>query len=190
MQKPVEVQHGAYTLKAGLLQGKAVARAFVTGGAHGVVAEAQGANVEEALERLKAELDNRSADERAHRRHDAALGFDVPSEAEYARALAVVKPHDGHWKLLRAHALAGETGLTTHQLAFDAGYHSDGAATLQMGVIGRQLAGAMDLTLPTRPPRPDAEPAIGVMATILKTGDAAVWVMHPELRAAVLAHRP
>ena len=187
MQKPVERQHGPYTIKAGLLAGRAVARAFVTGGKPGVVAEAQGDSVEAAVAALTDELDTRAAGEAAHRRIDAITGYAVPTEAEFARALAVVKPHDAHWRLLRAHALAGDKGLPLKALTFDAGYHDDGATLHQMGIVADQIAGALGLPLPAAPPRKDADPALAILATV---AGGATWVMHPELRAAVLAHTP
>jgi len=189
MDKPVSVKHGSYTIKAGVLQGKPVARAFVTGGTRGVVEEATGASVDEAITGVKAALDARQAGEAAQRRNEPALGFAVPAEAEYARALSVIKPHEAHRRLLRAHALAGAEGLSAHALAFDAGYHSDGAATLQMGVIGREIAGALAIDLPATPPRKDADVALGVLAIAASGADGPVWIMHPELRAAVLAHK-
>jgi len=40
MDKPVETRHGPYTIKAAILHGSATARAFVTGGKAGTVAQA------------------------------------------------------------------------------------------------------------------------------------------------------
>lgn len=190
MQTPVTLRHGSYTIKAGMLAGKAVARAFVTGGKPGVIAETTGDDVQTAVDSLKADLDARAADEAAHRRHDAALDFDVPTETEFARALAIVKPHHGHWKMLRAHALAGDRGLTAGDLAFDAGYHSHGAANLQYGLVGREIAEALRIDLP-KPLRKEGDVATGVLATAGPPRDGQfVWIMHPELRAAVLSHTP
>lgn len=190
MQTPVTLRHGSYTIKAGTLAGKAVARAFVTGGKPGVIAEKTGDDVDAAVASLKADLDARAADEAAHRRRDAELAFDVPTEAEFARALAIVKPHDGHWRMLRAHALAGDRGLTAGEIAFDAGYHGHGAANLQLGLVGREIAEALRIDLP-KFHRRDGDASIGVLATPAPPRDGQpVWVMHPELRMAVLAHTP
>lgn len=186
MEKPVQEQYGAHTIKAGAMHGKAVARAFVTSGKPGVVAEAEGDTVDDAIAALKADLDARDAGVAADRRHDPALDFDVPTEGEYAQALAVMKPHGAHWKILRAHALAGEKGLTVKALTFDAGYHDQTATLQQMGIIADQIAGALGVPLPKTPPLSGADPAVSLIATV---PGGAEWVMHPELRAAVLAHK-
>ncbi len=187
MDKPVETRHGPYTIKAGVLHGTATARAFVTGGKAGLVAQADADSIEDAIATLKRDLDGRAATERSHRRHDPASGFDVPTAKEYLQALQVVKPHDAHLVMLRAHALAGDAGLTAGQLATDAGYQSLSAANLQYGVLGRQIAESIGCDLPASSLRKDADVATGVLAragTPRESGSF-VWVMHPELREAV-----
>ena len=187
MDKPVETRHGPYTIKAAILHGSATARAFVTGGKAGTVAQADADSIEDAIAALKAELDGRAATERAHRRHDAALDFQVPTAKEYLQALQVVKPHDGHFKMLRAHAISGEKGLTPAELAFDAGYQTHSAANLQYGLLGGQIARALGLDLPKSALRTDDDVATGVLATAgrPRADGQFVWVMHPELREAV-----
>jgi hypothetical protein len=187
MDKPVELRHDRYTIKAAVLNGTATARAFVTGGKHGVAAQTTADSVEDAIAALKTELDAREARERASRRHEPALGFDVPTAWEYLLALQVVKPHDGHLKMLRAQALAGEKGLTARELAFDAGYHDAAAANLQYGLMGRDIAAAIACDLPGKGPQGDLDLATGVLAVpgpVRPDGQWA-WVMHPELRDAV-----
>lgn len=187
MDKPVETRHGPYTIKAGLLNGAATARAFVTGGKAGLVAQAAADTIEDAIAALKAELDGRAADERSHRRHLASLGFAVPTAREYLQALQVVKPHDGHLRMLRAQALAGDKGLTAKELAFDAGYHDAAAANLQYGLIGRDVAAAIGCPLPTAGAPGDLDLATGVLGAAgpLRADGQWSWVMHPELREAV-----
>ncbi|MCA8881734.1 MAG: hypothetical protein KDA73_17680 [Rhodobacteraceae bacterium] len=190
MDKPVEIRHGPYTIKAGILHGAATARAFVTGGKAGVVAQTTGDSLEEAIGTLKSDLDGRDAAERSHRRHDPALGFDVPTEKEYLQALQIVKPHDGHLRMLRAQALAGEKGLTAKELAFDAGYHDAAAANLQYGLVGREIAAAIGCGLPKTGIQGDLDLATGVLGSAgpARPDGQWPWVMHPELRAAVVGY--
>lgn len=176
MDKPVTVTHGPHTIKAGLLGGRVVARAFVTGGAPGVVAEAEAGTVEAAIDALTRELDARATRTAAGRRVAPDLGIALPTASEFRQALAVVKPHDAHRTLLRALALAGEDGLSLKALTFDAGYHDVGATTHQLGSIAEAIGRALGMT-----------PPAGAPAWALLAGEArGTIVMHPELREAVL----
>lgn len=187
INKPHVETFGRYTLRAAVLNKVPTARAFLIGGAPGTIAEATGKSIEVAIDELKQKLNSSDAQTRKDRRHDEALDFNVPTEAEFANALSVVKPRAGQLAMLRAHAAAGEAGLTGGELATAADYASEASAAKRYSLLGRAVAEAAECDLPGKPAAPDADPAIGILAS---TGEAResgdfVWVMHPELRKAV-----
>ena len=180
-------RHGRYDLKAMKMKDTALARAFIHGvtGA-GIIAEAKGKTVDEAMEALKAAVAEVEQEKTDARRRVSETGFDVPTAEEFERALAVTKIADTHWEMLRAHAASGEEGLTAGALARAAGYKNRNAANLQYGKLGEAIAGTVGVALPASTVHADTPVATGVLAV---AGDPRegefVWVMHPELRDAV-----
>ena len=180
-------RHGRYDLKAMKMKDTALARAFIHGttGA-GIVAEAKGKTVDEAMEALKLAVAEAEQERTDARRRVSETGFDVPTVAEFERALAVTKISDRQWDMLRAHAAAAEAGLTAGELAMAAGYKNHNAANLQYGKLGDAVAGTIGVALPTSTVHADTPVATGVLAVEGDPRDAEfVWVMHPELRDAV-----
>ena len=180
-------RHGRYDLKAMKMKDTALARAFIHGVAGaGIVAEAKGKTVDDAMEALKAAVAEVEEERTAARRHIDATGFDVPTAAEFERALGAAKISDRHWDMLHAHAAAGDDGLSAEGLAKAAGYKSQTAANTQYGKLGEAIAGAVGVELPRSTMHADAAVATGVLASPGEQRDGNfVWVMHPELREAL-----
>ncbi len=188
-------EHGPYTLKAMQMKGQKVvtARAFHTGGPPGIVAEAQGPTVDAALDTLRLDLDSateaaaeETAREKASRRE--IDGVMVPTTPEFARALEMMKIAPRHWEMLRAHASAGEAGLTPGDLAYAAGYKNFAAANLQYGRLGYTIADYLGDEAFLARFKANKRGAIVLLAVHdgAAAGDGR-WTMHPELVAAVTA---
>ena len=180
-------RHGRYDLKAMKMKDTALARAFIHGvtGA-GIVAEAKGKTVDDAMEALKAAVAEVEEERTAARRHIDATGFDVPTPAEFERALGAAKISDRHWDMLHAHAASGDDGLTAAGLAKAAGYKSQNAANTQYGKLGEAIAEAVGVEMPRTAMHEDVAAGTGVLAEpgAEREGEF-VWVMHPELREAL-----
>lgn len=182
-----EETHGRYRIVAGLLGGKPTARAFLDGAPQGtgIMAEATGPDLDAAIEAVRVDLDAREAEAHAARRM-TAHGFSVPTTQEYADALAAIGPSDGQRAMLAAHAEAGDTGLTATQLAKAAGYKNFNAANLQYGLLGQKVVDHLHLTLPDSEVREGESAMTVALADWVDTpGEEFVWIMHPELRAAL-----
>lgn len=182
------IEYGKYTIKAGLLSGVWTARAFYKSSSapKGIVRECSGNTEGEAIAALKAELDDDARTQRGNRRRDNSQNFDIPTVREYSEALRVSNLSPLHVEMLKAHASAGDDGLTTGELALAAGYSDYSAANLQYGICARLLGDVMDVSAPDSTIR-DADVATGILATIgnPRASGEFVWVMHRELREAV-----
>lgn len=182
-----------HSIKAGQLPGQSafLARAFAKAGKPGapILAEAQGPSAEAAIEAVKAKLDALDAARRTARRIHPATGLAVPSAEEYESALRQVALSEAQIAMLKAHAAAGEAGLTAGALARAAGYPNFETANSIYGKAGRAIGDHLNL------PAPQSTTREGDVATMLLAygGPAApdtghfVWVMYPELREAVAA---
>ena len=194
--KRLEATVGRYKLIAGLLHDEGVAHAYPSRDgkqqAHprkqfGPIASAEGPTAEAAMANLKALLDTREADAKSARRYDEYLKFHVPTEAEYFEAYDVLVLTDAELKMLRAHAQAGEQGLTAVQIARAGGYRNRASAGALDGAVGRKFQTFLGLETP-RPELREEDVATGVLATAgaaREDGEKFVWIMHPELRAAL-----
>lgn len=183
--KPLISRYGRYDLKAAVMGGTWVARAFLRGArpGHGFDAEATGATGPEAMVALETLLRDRDRLARAARRVTEDVA--VPGTAEYRLALAALPITQAQWAMLRAHAAAGPAGLTAGQLAMAAGYADFSAANLHYGMLGRLVADNLAMDLPERPD------ATEVATRALGSYDAFAdgvwrWVIYPELAAALL----
>ena len=189
MAKIVEDEHGNYQIKAGKLGGVFVARAFPKPPAKtkGMIAEAAADSADAAIAALKTELDTRETVRRADRRFDEQANLSVPNEHEYLEALQQASLSNAQIAMLRAHAIAGEDGLTTGALARAADYKSLDTARTTYGKAGRALGEYLDIEVP-KPSKVDGEGPIRVLAFGVAIDDGkVVWIMHPELRRAVQA---
>lgn len=178
---------GRYDLKAMKMGQTALARAFLHGqpGA-GIAAEAKGKTPEEAMEALREMIGEVELERASVRRRIEETGFDVPTSAEFEDALSRVRVSDRQWDMLRAHAASGEEGLTAGELARAAAYKNYNAVNLQYGKLGETVAEGIGIDLPAHPAKEGENVATGVLAGPGETrGGEFVWVMHPELRAAI-----
>ena len=186
----VAEEFGNYSIRAGKLSGKFVARAFPKRVANkqGLIAEATGSSELEAIETLKALIEDRSVKRAEERRWDKAAEIAVPSDEEYAEALLLASFTQAQVAMLKSHAVAGADGLARVQLLNAAGYKSHDAAS-------KALASAANLIsdhLGAKGPSSVTSSKKGI-APILAFEQSAndegqeIWVMHEELRQAVLA---
>ncbi|MGP6089150.1 hypothetical protein [Antarctobacter jejuensis] len=187
--KPIVVDYGKYTLKAGIVEGKAVARAFLRDARRpGVIVEVDGSDPEAALKRLKVTVDDLTANRRAKRRESLDADFLVPTVEEFQEALVVAKLSSVQEAMLVAHAKAGERGLTAGEIADIGGYANFETANAIYGKAGRIIAEAIGVTPPPRRSGDKDAPT----AVLAEGGEPRpdtgffVWVMYPELREALL----
>ena len=182
------LEYGRFQVKAGQLSGAWTARAFPKVGPGGRVAhEAKGKDLDGAIAALKDMIDAEAEERRSGRRHDDALDFDVPTAEEFGVALQSARLTPRQKMMLRAHAAADDAGLTATAIADAAGYRNFSSANAHYGKAGRLMAEAMGITPPDAPAR-DGQTLTGVLATGAAGQDPSaevVWVMHPELRAAI-----
>ncbi len=185
--------HGQFVLKAMQMKGQKVvtARAFRRDGPPGIVAEAQGSTTDEALETLKGDLDasiaavaEETAREKASRRETSE--GPVPTTVEFRRVLESARVAPRHMEMLRAHAKAGDHGMTLGDLAHAAGYKDSGAAALQYGRLAWSIAEALDENAFLSRYKANKRGAIALLAVPgAERGDDPVWIIHPELASAV-----
>ncbi|NUB43741.1 hypothetical protein GEU84_005040 [Fertoebacter nigrum] len=189
MAAPVIRRHGRYNLRAGKLGAAFTARAFLADAkaGSGIVAETTGPTAEAALEAMVALLTARDNDQRSQRRAHPDVDLVIPTSAEYADALAALPVTPGQRAMLAAHRVAGDAGLTATQIADAASYASFASANLHYGKLGRMIADYFSIALP----KDSAGRADHVATNILAFSGAEqvnghwLWIMHPELRAAL-----
>lgn len=191
MAKPTVLIHGRYTIRAGVLNGKPTARAFLTGARQGsgFQLEEVADTVELAIDAARTALNTRDADARAERRQ-LPNGWAVPTQAEFQAALSGLggsQVSEAQMRMLLAHAHAGDKGLTASELAEAAGYVDYSAANLQYGKLGAEIAAYLGAPLPPSELRAGLDVATGVLAVSGTPRDdgSFVWVMHRELRDAL-----
>jgi hypothetical protein len=194
MANIIQTEHGNYVIKAGKLGGACVARAFPKPPSKnkGVIAEAKGKNEQEAIDMLKAQIDDSIMKREETRRWDEGAGIAVPLADEYEEALRQTHLSAAQVAMLKLHALAGEDGMTLKDLAEAAGYQSTQAGTSLYGKAARAVAQFLRVDVPSAPNRPTGEPTAILARRLVDDDDAAdddapAWVMHPEVRAAVEA---
>jgi hypothetical protein len=181
--------YGRYVLRAGKLGTTFVARAFLRDASTpgGIIAEATGKTAEAALDTLQEMLSEQDRARRAAHRPSEGPRAEVASEEEYREALAALRVTDAQWKMLRAHALAGPKGLSAGELADAADFANYSSANLQYGKLGRDIAAYLNLDLPESKGRKREDVSTAALADEGTPNEKGhfVWVMHPELAAAV-----
>lgn len=184
----VEDAFGNYLIRAGRLNGDFIARAFPSTGSRsqGLIAEASGTSEADAIETLKESLRLRRAKRTEARRWDERSDTSIPSREEFVEALRQMKLTDAQLAMLKAHAVAGDDGMTLAALTRASGYKSEDTAMKALKRAG-SLVGDF-LGVETRPDAAkDPKDAREVLGYCIK-GDAetaSVWVMHDEMRHAV-----
>lgn len=193
MKTPTVIEYDKYTLRAGMMSGVWTARAFYKSPSRtkGIVMEVTGESEEAVLIDLKNKLDELRARLLAARRRDEAMKFDVPSCEEYAMALQLTQFSDAQLAMLKAHAAAGDSGMTAGELASAGGYADFSSANLHYGKCGRAIAETLSIVPPESNLRDSDVPTVVLAAA----GEARpkgefVWVMYPELRRAIEAILP
>ncbi|TMV10314.1 hypothetical protein FGK63_04420 [Ruegeria sediminis] len=184
----IEEEFGKYLIKAGILSGNSVARAFPKPPAktQGLIAESVGETPAIAIEALKETLEERDRKRSGQRRMEGNSGTFVPGEREYIEALQQVRFTPAQVAMLRAFSIAGKEGLTIGQLSQAAGYKSREASIKVFKKVGLMIAEYLELDLPeTGSAQNDGAAQILAFSHIESDDEPATWIMHQELRGAV-----
>ena len=186
----VAEEFGNYSIRAGKLNGVIVARAFPRQAAksQGLIAEATGNSEPEAIEALKELIQERNVQRAEERRWDEVAEFAVPSNAEFIEALLQANFTQAQVAMLKSHAIAGADGLAKGKLLNAAGYKSHDAASKALASAANLVADYLGAEGSGASPRAKAGVA-PILAFEQSTDDETreIWVMHDDLRQAVLA---
>lgn len=183
-----------YQIKVGWIEGSYLARAFLKRPItlRGIVAEASGATQEKAIEALNKVIKDRNSRWAAKRRVDTRTGMTIPSSEEYADAIHQAILTIPQRSMLLALAEAGTEGLSEIKLAQSAGYKSISYATRSMEKITFTLATCLSASnLDSVGTLGDNESCtiLGVCNVTDPEKLTETWVLHSELREAVLEDR-
>ncbi len=148
--------HGRHTIRAGKLNERFVARAFLPG-AKGSVLECGGTNLDAAIAALKSALDDKDRLRRKARRPLPEHQAEVPTPDEFLEALSVMKITDELRTMLKAHRSAGARGLTAGELAQAGGYQGYETANLHYGKLARAVAEYLSVPVPRSSIQKDRE---------------------------------
>lgn len=187
MMQVTETLHGRYLIKSGYLRGQWTVRAFLAKVRQpgGIVAEKRDVSETAAIAALVAHLDDKDHERRLAGRVVEG-GLRLPGEAEFAEALRSVALSDAQIRMLKAHARAGDRGLTAGELAHAGGYADYSTANMIYGRAGRVVGDALGIAAPPAETREgDVPTALLASAGPRRANGYFVWVMHVELRRAV-----
>lgn len=184
----VEDAFGNYLIRAGRLNGNFIARAFPATGSRsqGLIAEASGTSEADAIETLKERLRIRDAERAEARRWEGRSDISIPSKEEFTEALGQMRLTEAQLAMLKAHAFAGDNGMTPTALTRASGYNSEDTAVKALKRAGSHLADFLGVETQTDSAN-DQKDAREILGYCIE-GDsetASVWVMHDELRHAV-----
>ncbi|WP_300074665.1 hypothetical protein [uncultured Ruegeria sp.] len=185
-----EEEYGKYWIKAGVLSGVCVARAFPKKPAktQTMIADAVGDTPEKAIRALKELLEERDRQRTQKRRLEENSGTYVPGEWEYVEALHQVRFSDAQVAMLKALTIAGKEGLTIGQLTSTAEYKSRETAVKAFKNTGLMIAEYLEIELiETGAARGNGLAQVVAYSHICNSDEPATWIMHPELRNAVRA---
>ncbi|WP_298852165.1 hypothetical protein [uncultured Ruegeria sp.] len=188
MSGVIEEEFGKYLIKAGILSGNSVARAFPKPPAktQAMIADAVGETPAMAIEALKEILEERDRKRGGQRRLEGNSGTLVPSEREYTEALRQVRFSPAQATMLRALSISGTEGLTIDQLSQAAGYKSRETSIKVFRKVGLLIAEYLELELPeTGSENSDGAAQVLAFSHIQSDDKPAIWIMHQELRGAV-----
>lgn len=190
MSTITEEDFGNYHIKAGRLSGTYVARAFPKPPVKtkGLIAEATGQSEEAAIDALKVMIEERDAEPTSNRRWEVRSGLSVPMDAEFAEALRQSSFSGPQVAMLVANAVSGEAGLTPASMAKAGGYKSKDTAEKTFKKAGSIVAAylGIDLSSGDTPSGGGSGRILAYRERFRDDVDASVWIMHPELRNAVL----
>lgn len=180
----VEQEYGRYLIKAGVLHDTFLARAFPKPPSkfRHLVAEATGASIDQAIDRLKSELDALGENRRSKRRIDAALPSGVPTSEEYADALRSVSPAEKILHVLHDHALSRRRGLRLSELVKSSEFGSQQDLLQAYAKLGQRIAFEIE---------PDEKPRSGLPFVVVLSDENEcltdnIAILQPELQDAVL----
>lgn len=179
--------HGRYLIKSGYLRDRWTARAFLAKVAKpgGIVAEKHDTSEAAAVAALTTHLDEMERERRLAGRMTTD-GFRLPDEEAFVEALQSVTLADAQLRMLKAHAQAGDRGLTAEELAYAGGYADYSTANMIYGRAGRMVGNALGITAPPAETREgDVPTALLASEGPRRANGHFVWVMHVELRRAV-----
>lgn len=183
----IEDEFGNYRIRAGRLSGNFVARAFPKPGSNsqGLMAEASGGSEEEAIDALKELLNDREAQRTAARRWEERSRISVPSSDEYIEAIRQTNLSANQRSMLKAHAIAGESGLTQAALMKAGGYKSKDTAIKVFARAGSLMGDFLGVEAPSDGDESRDGPArvLGFRQEVADVSD--VWILHEELRHAI-----
>jgi hypothetical protein len=187
--KAESIQHGRYTIRAMSVGNGWKAAAYLTaamtkGGSW--VAEEDGTSFDSVVQKIRVSLDARERS--LHEARTPGPYFAVPNEQEYMEGLSYARFTPAQVEMLKAHAKAGDDGLTAGQIGRAGGYADFSSANLHYGKAGRLLSEVLHLTIPISPGREEPMPT-GILAwwDAPEEGANGRWIMYPQLRRAVLA---
>lgn len=183
----VEVAHRKYLIRAGLLSGVYVARAFPKppSKARGLIAEAQGDNEQAAVAALMSKIEARDKRRQGERRWSETMNFAIPNEAEYAEALNQTPLNTAQLAMIKALAWTREDGLSCAELASAAGYKKPDMAAKLLSKIGEMFADYLAVdTLQGAFSTVDGVTPLLAMRLPQGEDKPVHWGLHPELRAA------
>lgn len=188
----VEIAHQKYLIRAGLLAGVYVARAFpkAPSKSRGLIAEAVGDTEQGAIDALLATINARDVQRVGERRWEPDLEFWVPNEAEFSEALNQTLLTRTQEAMLKALAWTRADGLSYAQLASEAGYKNAQTAEKIFAKVGEAIMDFLSIDL-TDSPYSSSYGAGIILSTPRAQGDDLpdLWVMHPELMAAIRSAR-
>jgi hypothetical protein len=182
----VEDAFGNYLIRAGRLNGDFIARAFPATGSksQGLIAEASGTSEADAIETLKENLRVRGTKRTEARRWEERSDISIPSKEEFIEALRHMKLTDSQLAMLKAHAVAGDDGMTLAALTRASGYKSEDTAMKALKRAGSLVGDFLGVKTRSGAEK-DITDAREVLSYCIEAETASVWVMHDELRHAV-----
>lgn len=142
MLQSLRVAYRGHTIVAAVLRGKPAAQVYV--GTTRVTPERfEGATVEDAIDRARVWIDTQRSAIILARRAPC-----IGTTDEYTSYFAASPPEGGRRAMLVAHAAASNLTLSAGQLAEAAGWPDFGSANLHYGLLGKEVAQALELKLP------------------------------------------
>ncbi|MFG6080350.1 hypothetical protein ACEUZ9_000900 [Paracoccus litorisediminis] len=183
----MQVTHLYFTIKAGLLDDRCLARAFRNGAKGGIIAEIEGTHPEDAIAKMRKHLDAIESGRLHARREDAATGRTIPSILEFASALRASTLSSAMRDVLLANARSGSSGIGIAGLKLLGSTGVSGMVGLLYAKATREIAQKTPVpwaSLFTREPVPPGTACWSRAAR--KSEVSGNWIMHPEAREAVI----
>ena len=140
----IDIPYRGYRIIAAVLKGQHLAQVYV-GKTLAVRDRFEGSSLEEAADKARAWIDAQRSQAIQSRRL-----AQVGTVEEYVSFFSAHPLAEHHRAMLVAHASAPDRTLTAGELAVAAGWSDFGSANLHYGLLGEQVAHALELELPRR----------------------------------------